>query len=74
MFSQSLPSPNGSRKFGMESLQPLNLFSQLLQMPFADPCYFPARTPAAFAHSENCRDLPQGEAEDLGLPNKTESV
>ncbi len=58
----------------MESAQPLNLFSRLLQMPFADPCYFPTRTSAAFAHSQNCCDLFQRKAEHFGLANKTQAV
>lgn len=58
----------------MKSSQPLDLLSELLEMPLADSCHLSARTSPAFAHLENGCDFFQGKAERFGLANKAEPV
>lgn len=58
----------------MESSQPLDLLSQFLEMPLADPGHLSAWTSPTLAHPENDCDLFQGKPERFGLANKAEPV
>jgi hypothetical protein len=74
LVAHSLPGIDGSRKLSVESPEPVNLFSEFVQMPFANAGHLSARTFPVLAHLENCCDFFQRKAESLGLANETQTV